>query len=169
MHVLKPLTFTLITLLTAQGIYAKTTSTTPEAATVSINGTDTLAKNINWASYAGKVVYIDFWASWCGPCRQSFPWMQKMQDKYAKDGLVIIAINIDKDRKLADKLLQELQPTFAIKYDPTGEIASQFKVESMPSSYILDRHGKPASKHNGFFAPKQAGYEADLVKFLKAQ
>lgn len=124
------------------------------------------ATEINWSKYAGKVVVIDFWASWCGPCRESFPWMKQMQSKYGKDGLVFVGINVDKDPALAIKFIQQYQPNFEIRSDQQGKLASQFKVPGMPSTFILGRNGQPIAKHQGFFKAKEAGYEAEIVRLL---
>ena len=137
------------------------------ASLLALSSTLTHADNLNLDSYKGKVVYIDFWASWCGPCRESFPWMKKMQQQYGKDGLVIIAINVDQDKKLADKFLSEFKPEFNVLFDKDGKLAEDFKVSSMPSSYVLDREGKPRFKHKGFHADKQSQYETELNSLLK--
>lgn len=124
------------------------------------------APDLNLASYHGKVVYVDFWASWCGPCKQSFPWMKAMHEKYGKDGLVILAINVDQEKKLADSFLKEFSPAFPVIFDSTGTLASQFKVQTMPSSYLLDRNGKPRFKHLGFHDNKRALYEKEIHDLL---
>ena len=144
-----------------------TTALPSDAASPSTPPKSAQASEINWQSYQGKVVLVDFWASWCEPCRQSFPWMQSMQDKYGKDGLVIVAINVDRDPAKAANFLKNYQPNFQIRYDAAGAVASQFKVQGMPSSYIIGRNGQPVAKHQGFFQAKQADYEAELVRLLK--
>lgn len=127
------------------------------------------ATGLDLAAHKGKVVYVDFWASWCGPCRQSFPWMQAMHEKYGKDGLVIIAVNVDQERKLADSFIAEFNPAFPILFDSKGELAGQFKVQTMPSSYLLDRQGKPRFKHLGFHDAKRAQYEKEFQQLLAEQ
>ena len=80
---------------------------------------------LNLDALKGKVVYIDFWASWCGPCRQSFPWMKDMQARYGKDGLAIIAINVDQEKAKADAFLSEFQPDFKVLFDGSGTLADR--------------------------------------------
>lgn len=124
------------------------------------------AAQLDLPALKGKVVYIDFWASWCGPCRQSFPWMKEMQSKYAKDGLAIIAINVDQEKAKADAFLAEFQPAFNVLFDNRGTLATQFKVQTMPSSFMLDREGKPRFKHLGFHDGKRGDYEKEITQLL---
>ena len=136
-------------------------------AVLTISSTLTMAAdNLNLDAYKGKVVYVDFWASWCGPCRESFPWMKKIQQQYGKDGLVVIAVNVDQEKKLADDFLNEFKPDFKVLFDKEGKLADDFKVSSMPSSYVIDRQGKPRFKHKGFHGKKQAQYESELLGLL---
>ncbi len=118
------------------------------------------------SEFHGKVVVLDFWASWCVPCRRSFPWMNAMQEKYADDGLVIIAANVDSDPAAASAFLEEYPPQFRIINDPDAELAREYGVVVMPSSYIFDRGGELITKHLGFKVKKQDEYEAILVEAL---
>ena len=104
-------------------------------------GTIARAADLDLSAYRGRVVYLDFWASWCGPCKQSFPWMQTMKDTYDRQGLTVIAVNLDMDRADADKFLERFRPTFEGRFDPKGKIAIFYKVQAMPSSVLIDRHG----------------------------
>lgn len=97
-----------------------------------------------------KVVLVDFWASWCGPCRQSFPWMSTMSERYGDKGLVVVAINLDKDRELAQGFLRQFSPPFIIAFDPQGKTAEAYKVPAMPSSYLVSRSGRVVYSHAGF-------------------
>ncbi|MDG1732355.1 MAG: TlpA disulfide reductase family protein [Thalassotalea sp.] len=115
----------------------------------------------------GKVIYLDFWASWCIPCRKSFPWMNAMEAKYKDNGFKVITINLDVERELAEEFLVENPANFTVIYDPKGTIAKEFKLKGMPSSYIIGKDGQPKSAHVGFFNDKKAAYEAELVKFMK--
>ena len=114
----------------------------------------------------GRVVYIDFWASWCGPCRQSFPWMETMKSTYEGQGLRIVAVNLDKDRADADKFLNRFHPTFDVRFDPKGELAEFYKVQGMPSSVLIDRHGVARFTHVGFRPIDGAVYEAQVRELL---
>jgi thiol-disulfide isomerase/thioredoxin len=124
------------------------------------------SSDLNLDAYKGKVVYIDFWASWCGPCKQSFPWMKAMHEKYNKEGLVILAVNVDQEKKKADDFLKEYTPDFPVIFDSTGTLATQFKVQTMPSSYMLDRNGKPRYRHLGFHDAKRNAYEKEIRELL---
>ncbi len=116
--------------------------------------------------YRGKVVVVDFWASWCVPCRRSFPWMNDMQAKYGDQGLVIIGVNVDRERAAADEFLAEVPADFRIHYDNDGTMAKAFGVEAMPSSYVIGRDGERVARHLGFKVKKQDEYEAILVAAL---
>jgi thiol-disulfide isomerase/thioredoxin len=118
--------------------------------------------------YKGKVVYVDFWASWCIPCRKSFPWMNDMQQKYGKD-LVVIGVNVDQEKPLADDFIKETSPLFKIVFDTKGALATEYKVAAMPSSFILDRHGKIVFKHLGFHEKKKAIYESEIQQLINQQ
>ena len=119
------------------------------------------------SKHRGEVLYIDFWATWCGPCRDSFPWMAEMQTKYKTDGLKIIALSLDTDHDLAREFAEELAANFTIGFDDKGEIADLFKVKGMPTSVLIDREGRVISKHEGFNEGKKDEYEAAIVKALK--
>ena len=99
----------------------------------------------------GKVVYVDFWASWCAPCRESFPWMNRMQSELGHDGLVIIAVNVDRERADAEQFLRSHAAQFRIVYDPQGRLPERFGVRGMPTSFLIDRNGRIQSRHEGFF------------------
>lgn len=121
---------------------------------------------INLANYKGKVVYLDFWASWCAPCRKSFPWMNTMQEKYHDLGFKIIAINLDEDKNKAEQFLKETPANFTIAYDPTSKVARTYKVKGMPSSYLIDRKGNILSEHQGFFSSSKESLEQTIRKAL---
>lgn len=118
------------------------------------------------AAHKGQVIYLDFWASWCGPCRKSFPWMNEIQAQYKQQGLIIISVNVDNNKALADEFLAEVPANFNVFYDPKGKVARKFKLKGMPSSYIIDRSGKVVSAHVGFTESKKEKYQQELEALL---
>jgi cytochrome c biogenesis protein CcmG, thiol:disulfide interchange protein DsbE len=133
---------------------------------VLVLGTLARAADLDLNAYRGKVVYLDFWASWCGPCKQSFPWMETLKDAYGRQGLTVIAVNLDMDRADADKFLERFRPTFEVRFDPKGELAALYKVRAMPSSVLIDRHGVTRFTHEGFRPIDGAAYEVQLQELL---
>ena len=121
---------------------------------------------LNLEPLKGKVVYLDFWASWCGPCRSSFPWMNSMQKKYEKDGLVVVAVNLDQEPELAEEFIAEMGPEFRIEYDSEGELAGKFGVSAMPTSYLIGRDGEIRVRHLGFHDKKRAAFEQEIQTLL---
>ena len=98
--------------------------------------------SLDLTQYEGKVVVLDFWASWCTPCRRSFPWWNTMHAKYADEGLVIIGVNLDNEPDAAHAFLEEYRASFKIYYDTDKELAREFGVQAMPSSYVIGRNGE---------------------------
>ena len=126
------------------------------------------AQDLDLSAYKGKVVYLDFWASWCVPCRLSFPWMNELQQTYGGKGLVVIGVDVDRDRSQADAFLKQAPPNFHIVYDPAGHIASQYNFKDMPTTVLIGRDGKSHFVHDGFFPNKENEYLAHLDSLLDA-
>lgn len=114
----------------------------------------------------GKVVYLDFWASWCAPCKQSFPWMDSLHQRYGPQGLVILAVNLDQERDAAERFLTKTPVSFTRLYDPKGETARLFGVSAMPHSFLIDRGGQVRAVHRGFRPSDAEALEADIRKAL---
>ena len=102
----------------------------------------TSSGEVSLASLKGKVVYLDFWASWCTPCRKSFPWMDELQKRHKDEGLVVLAVNLDKKAEYIDKFLGSMKPSFIIAFDPEGKVADKYELKGMPTSYVIDRKGQ---------------------------
>ena len=131
-----------------------------------VSSNTTAANDFDLQEFHGKVIVLDFWASWCVPCRRSFPWMNSMQEKYADDGLVIIGVNLDAVDADAQAFLRKTPADFQIINDPEGALAREHDVVAMPTSYIFDRDGKLVTRHLGFKVKRQDEYEALLVETL---
>lgn len=129
---------------------------------------DVYGGSLSLADFKGKVVLVDFWASWCGPCRQSFPWMNKLQKTYQAEGLEVVAINLDQDVELAKEFLQEVPAQFTVLLDTDAQLPGEYGVMGMPSSYLIDRSGKIRAQHIGFHSDRVKGYE-DTIKALLAE
>ena len=114
----------------------------------------------------GLWVYLDFWASWCGPCRQSFPWMARLQQQHASRGLRVVAINLDAQRSDADAFLARPPAGFALAFVPAGESARRFAVRGMPSSALIDPQGRLRWMHRGFRSDDAAVLEARVAQAL---
>jgi thiol-disulfide isomerase/thioredoxin len=121
------------------------------------------------APVTGKVIWVDFWASWCAPCRRSFPWLNEIQERYAARGLQVIGVNVDKERELADAFVAEVPARFELRYDPAGALAERFDVRAMPSSFLIDAEGNVIAEHYGFRYEDRDEYEAAIVDALDAR
>ena len=120
----------------------------------------------NLKDLRGRVVYVDFWATWCPPCRKSFPWMEEMHTRYHNDGLTIVAISVDSKHELAEKFVQDLKPSFISAHDPAKKTAKLYNLKAMPSSYLIDRNGNIISTHLGFRSSKSKIIEAEIKAAL---
>jgi peroxiredoxin len=103
----------------------------------------------NLEGYAGRVVLLDFWATWCEPCRQSFPQYQKLLSQHAKD-VIIVGISEDDDDKAIDRFVQETGAQFTVAWDGDKTLAQRYRINSMPTLFILDRNGLVRYVHQGF-------------------
>jgi len=120
------------------------------------------------AELKGKVTYIDFWASWCPPCRESFPFMNELTKRYGKEGLNIVAISVDQDRAAAEKALKRLDPQFQVVFDSSGEAAKAFKLPTMPTSFVVDSEGRVRAIKRGFKNSEKADLEKVIAELLKS-
>ena len=113
----------------------------------------------------GEVVMINFWASWCGPCRQEMPLLEQIQEKYEPLGFTMLGVNVEPDSAEAEKFLKGVQVSFPILFDRENSVSARFGVEAMPSSVLIDREGNVRHVHRGYKPGDEAVY-ADLIRGL---
>jgi DsbE subfamily thiol:disulfide oxidoreductase len=122
--------------------------------------------SVDLASYRGKVVLVDFWASWCPPCKTSFPALDALYREYAAKGVEVLAVNLDERRRDADAFLSAHPHRMTVLFDPKGAAPVAFGVKGMPSSYILDRNGNIRFTHMGYSGNVDESYRRELVQLL---
>jgi len=155
-----------ISLLAALGIGSAHAVTTGDAMPHTVLP-DAGGKLQDLGALHAKAIYVDFWASWCTPCRKSFPFMSDLQRRYADRGLVVLAVNVDAERRDADDFLAHYPAGFTVLFDGKGDAATQFGVKGMPSSYLVGADGVIRNVHMGFREETPAAVEAELETLLK--
>jgi cytochrome c biogenesis protein CcmG, thiol:disulfide interchange protein DsbE len=116
----------------------------------------------------GKIVLVDFFASWCGPCKESFPAMNDLQKKYGEKGFIILAINLDKKKSDMDGFIKDHPANFVIVRDGENKLVKEVKIATMPSSFVLDKDGKVKSAHRGFKGAESVKkYSEEIEALLK--
>ena len=123
-------------------------------------------RSVRLADYRGKVVYLDFWASWCAPCRESFPFMNELQRELADKGLHILAVSVDKTADEARRFLVRYPAQFATALDAPGACPAAYRLEGMPSSYVIGRDGIVRAVHIGFRSGDKAEIRRQVIEAL---
>jgi peroxiredoxin len=122
-------------------------------------------KQVSLADFKGRVVMLNFWATWCGPCRQEMPLLESIHRKYSKMGFTLIGVNVEPDSKAAEAWLAKQPPvTFPIVYDIDSKVSKLYKVAGMPSSVIVDRKGTVRVLHRGY----KPGDENEYLNHIRA-
>jgi len=111
---------------------------------------------------------VDFWASWCIPCKRSFPWLNSVHTKYQEQGLAVVGVNVDEEQQDAERFLSENPANFPIIYDTEGKYAKHYELKAMPSSLVFDRDGVLIAQHHGFKSEEIPKYEAILNSALRS-
>ena len=128
---------------------------------------DGSARPLQRSQLAGKVTYVDFWASWCVPCRASFPWLDGIYRKYQDRGFRVIAINKDQEPAEIERFLKRYPVSFALTTDPLDSLAKSLRVTVMPTAYLIDRQGMIRVVHRGFRSEDMAKLEHEIVSLLE--
>ena len=121
------------------------------------------------AALRGRVVLLDFWASWCGPCRESLPLYQKLRDEFPRADFEVVAVNVDEDKQDALAFLERIPLQFMLLYDDGGKVAASYALKGMPSSYLIDRDGNVASRHVGFQRKDLAPLREHIMRLIGAR
>ena len=153
----------LIAMLVAAPVRAARMGETAPALALTTAAGDT----VDLARLRGRVVYVDFWASWCTPCKRSFPWMNELDARYRDSGLMIVAVNVDKRRDDALRFLREVPARFIVVFDEEGKTPAAFDVKGMPSSYLIDREGRVAAVEEGFHEERAKAIEQRIRALLE--
>lgn len=122
---------------------------------------------IRLSDLKGNVVYIDFWASWCGPCRQSLPLYESMNQSFSDESFSLVAINLDEDREDALRFLKQHPVSYLVAFDPMGESAIAWSVKAMPSSFLVDRDGAIVREWAGFKPSHIEDIEREIRRLLE--
>jgi thiol-disulfide isomerase/thioredoxin len=121
---------------------------------------------VKLSDYKGKIVYLDFWASWCGPCKQSFPWMNEMQSRYGAKGFRVVGVNVDQKTDDAKAFLKDTPASFDVAFDQSGKTPKTYAIKGMPTSVLIGADGKVISVHSGFKPEQRAELEAQIQQAL---
>src|ERR1700733_697492 len=146
-------------LLIAMPVVAATGGPAPPFSLASRDG-----KDVSLTQYQGEVVMINFWASWCGPCRQEMPLLESIYKKYNKLGFTLLGVNVEPDSQAADDWLKATPVSFPILYDKDSKVSKLYEVAGMPSTVIIDRSGKLRVLHRGY----KPGDENEYLDSIRA-
>lgn len=124
-------------------------------------------ENIRLAEQRGKVVMLNFWASWCGPCRKEMPLLDEMYQRYNKVGFELYGINVEKDTGAAKKLLKDLKVTLPVLYDPEGKVSKLYKVDAMPTTVMIDKNGEIRYINRGYKAGDEEKYRDQIQTLIR--
>ena len=125
------------------------------------------AQALNLADYNNRVILIDFWATWCPPCKQSMPFLNALRNELHESGFEIIAINVDEDTQEAKTFLESYPVDYLMAYDSQGDCPAKYDVKAMPSSYFIDRQGKIRYVHLGFRHADETEIRARVMQLLQ--
>ena len=124
-------------------------------------------RNLRLQEQRGQVVLVNFWATWCGPCRQEMPHLNRLYDKYRASGFVLLGVNVDEDSKAAAAVASKLGVKFPVLYDPNKVVGKLYGLDKMPSTVLIDRDGKVKYLHLGYVSGYEDTYEKQIRELLK--
>lgn len=144
---------------------AATSSTMDAAPDFALKGST--GENLRLSELRGQVVMINFWASWCGPCRQEMPHLEALYQRYEPLGFTLLGVNVEKSRKKADEMLSDMPVSFPILFDSSNEVTKLYDVIAMPSTVLIDRDGKIRHIHHGYKPGYEEQYQTQIRSLIK--
>ncbi|QFU77225.1 TlpA family protein disulfide reductase [Halioglobus maricola] len=123
--------------------------------------------NMRLSEHRGEVVLINFWASWCGPCRQEMPELERLQQQYHDLGFTVFGINVEQDREAADRTLKDIPVTFPVLFDVENTVSETYGVDAMPATVLVDRNGVIRFAHRGYKPGYEQLYEEQIRALLR--
>ena len=123
--------------------------------------------NLRLQEQRGRVVMINFWATWCGPCRQEMPHLNSLYQKYRASGFVLLSVNVDDDTRNAADVAAKLGVTFPVLLDTDKQVSRRYDLATMPSTVLIDRDGKVRYVHRGYLAGYEDTYDRQILELLK--
>lgn len=123
--------------------------------------------NLRLSEHRGEVILLNFWASWCGPCRQEMPHLDALQKKYEALGVNVVGVSVDDDPEKANHLLKEIPVTFPVLYDTESQVSAAYKVAAMPTTVLIDRDGNMRYLHKGYKPGYEQQYEQQIKQLIR--
>ena len=123
--------------------------------------------NIKLSEQRGNIVLVNFWASWCGPCREELPAFEELYQEYQDMGVEILAVNVDDEAEKANVLLQDIEVSFPVLFDTSGEVSQLYDVSAMPTTVLVDRDGNVRLLHPGYRSGDEKKYEKAIKMLMR--
>src|SRR5690625_1073684 len=124
-------------------------------------------ENLRLAEQRGKVVMINFWASWCAPCRQEMPFLDELYQRYERAGFTLFGVNVEQDNSAAQRFLEEIEVSFPILFDPTSDVSRAYQVSAMPTTVMVDRDGQVRYVNRGYRPGDEEKYQEQIQELIR--
>lgn len=146
----------------------RTGAKAPPVATVDFTLPKPSGETVTLSALKGRVVLVDMWATWCDPCKESFPFYSRLQDEYGEQGFRVLAVSVDTERAAVAEFLEANPVSFTVLHDPEGTVPQKMAIETMPTAFLVGKDGKVAYMHAGFVPEDEAEIEAKVKAALGA-